>query len=104
MKSWNKQLEGELSLLIKDWLKQQGKTQKDIKKILNASSDRMPTILEIIKHEYSLGGIPKVASLLCSIEATWSEKKSYIEDNIIKTDPFSQLDLLLEEIQEDCIS
>ena len=104
MKSWNKQLEGELSLLIKDWLKQQGKTQKDLKKILNASSDRMPTILEIIKHEYSLGGIPKVASLLCSIEATWSEKKSYIEDNIIKTDPFSQLDLLLEEIQEDCIS
>ena len=104
MKSWNKKVEDEISLLIKDWLKQQGKTQKDLKKILNASSDRMSTILEIIKHEYSLGGITKVASLLCSIEATWSEKKNYIEENTIITDPFSQLDLLLEEIQEDCIS
>ena len=104
MKSWNKKVEDEISLLIKDWLKHQGKTQKDLKKILNASSDRKPTILEIIKHEYSLGGIPKVASLLCSIEATWSNNKNFIEDHKITPDPFSQLDLLLEEIQEDCNS
>ena len=99
MKSWNKNIEDEITLLLKDWLKQQGKTQKDLRKILNASSERMPALIEIIKAEYTSGGIPKVASILCTIEARWSENNNHIESD---QDPFSQLDLLLEKIQEDC--
>ena len=52
MAKWNSQIEEELTILIKDWLKQKGKTQKDLRKILNASSDRMPTLIEVLKKEY----------------------------------------------------
>jgi len=58
--------------------------------------------LEIIKGEYKSGGIPKVASVLCRIEGKWSNHKSNIEKDENDNDPFSQLDLLMEEIQEDC--
>ena len=102
MKSWNKNIEDEIIVLLKDWLKQQGKTQKDLRKILNASSERMPALIEIIKAEYTSGGIPKVASRLCTIEAEWSESNNPIERIESDQDPFSQLDLLLEKIQEDC--
>ena len=102
MGKWNKQIELEITLLLKDWLKQKGKTQKDLKKILNSSSDRMPSIMEILKKEYNSGGLPKLAKTLCSIEEEWSNNYQCINDTSTPTDPFSQLDLLLEEIQEDC--
>ncbi len=100
MEKWNATIELEITLLLKDWLKQKGKTQKDLQTILGTSSERMPAIIDILKKEYTAGGLPKLASLLCSIEEAWSNKKiNKIEGT---TDPFSQLDLLLEEIQEDC--
>jgi len=102
MEKWTSQIELEITLLIKDWLKQKGKTQKDLRKILNASSDRMPSIIEILKKEYNLGGLPKLANILCSIEEKWSSNDNNIEKVEVINDPFSQLDLLLEEIQEDC--
>ncbi len=102
MERWNTQIELEITLLLKDWLKQKGKTQKDLRKILNASSDRMPAIIEILKKEFTSGGLPKLASVLCSIEEKWSNNKEQIDTVEITTDPFSQLDMLLEEIQEDC--
>ena len=102
MEKWNSQIELEITQLVKDWLKQKGKTQKDLRKILNADSERMPAMIKILKKEYSSGGLPKLASLLCSIEEKWSNKSKNTEQAEFSTDPFSQLDLLLEEIQEDC--
>ena len=102
MEKWNAQIELEITLLLKDWLKQKGKTQKDLRNILNATSDRMPSIIEILKKEFTSDGLPKLASILCSIEEQWSSDNKNIEESELPRDPFSQLDLLLEEIQEDC--
>ena len=76
MNKWNNQLEDEIIHFIKDWLKQKGKTQKDLGKILNTSSERMPAIIEIIKTNFSLGGIPKVASLLSKIDEEWVDNNT----------------------------
>ncbi|AAP99623.1 MULTISPECIES: hypothetical protein [Prochlorococcus] len=102
MEKWNKQVEEEIILLIKDWLKHKGKTQKDLRDILNASSDRMPALIETLKAEYSSGGIPNLVSVLCSIEQSWAKGNPPILKQETSSDPFSQLDLLLEELKEDC--
>ena len=78
MKQWDSTMEEDITSLVKDWLKQQGKTQKDLKKILNADSDRMPTLIENIKREYDFGGLPKLAALLCKIEEAWLSKEKKI--------------------------
>ena len=101
MKKWSKSLEDELSLLIKDWLKNKSMTQADLRDALEANSSRMPVLLDILQREYLQGGISKVAQLLCSIENNWSEKKKVPEKEHEESDPFNQLDLLLEELQED---
>ena len=103
---WTPQLEEELTLIIKDWLKQQGRTQADLKRRLQADSTRMPALLAIFKAEYRQGGITKVADLLCKIEKSWSSNNlKEIDNNNLKfdndKDPFDQLDLILEEIRED---
>ncbi len=102
MKKWNKEFEEEITLLIKDWLKQKGKTQKDLSKILKTNSDRMPVIIETLKTEFSLGGLPKLARVLCKIDEEWSKGNTQILNDQNDLDPFSQLDLLLEAINEDC--
>ena len=101
--------EEELMLLLKDWLKAQERTQSDLSKSLEADSTRMPALLNALKKEYLKGGLPKVASRLCTIEESWSNNKQEdkeAETNTLKNpiDPFDQLDLLLEEIREDCES
>jgi len=102
MEKWNKQLEEEITLLIKDWLKQKGKTQKDLSKYLKITSERMPAIIETLKTEFSSGGIPNIAKALCHIEGKWSNTEGHIIDQENTSDPFGQLDLLLEEINQDC--
>ncbi len=104
MDKWNKQLEEEITLLIKDWLRQKGKTQKDLSKSLNISSERMPAIIETLKTEFSAGGLPKLAVVLCEIDEKWADGKAELFDQGNNSDPFGQLDLLLEEINEDCNS
>ena len=69
----------------------------------------MPALLETLKKEYLQGGLPKVASRLCIIEESWSNNKHLGKEPETSTlknpiDPFDQLDLLLEEIREDCES
>ena len=76
MTKWNKQIEEELTLLIKDWLKNKGRTQLDLRESLQASSSRMPALLEVLRKEYSLGGIPKIAERLCSIENDWAQQET----------------------------
>ena len=102
MSPWSPQIEDELAVLLKDWLKQQGRTQADLRRSLQAVSTRMPALIEVLKREYSLGGLPKVAARLCAIEDSWSNKEKVPKEFGITNDPFDQLDLLLEEIREDC--
>ena len=104
MKKWTNETEEKITLLVKEWLKNQGRSQVDLRESLQALSSRMPALLEVIKKEYSLGGIAKVAETLCSIETYWSQEEKFKNGNQehSKNDPFNQLDLLLEELQEDC--
>ena len=49
MAAWTPELEAELSQLLKDWLKQQGRTQADLRRSLKAVSTRMPALLEVLE-------------------------------------------------------
>ncbi len=110
MASWSNKIEEEITNLLKEWLKQQGRTQADLRTELQAVSTRMPAILEVLKQDFEKGGIPKVADHLCSIENTWSKETRNLGDSnntntegpIQNLDPFGQLDLILDEIREDC--
>ncbi len=108
MTRWSNELEEELTLLLKDWLKQQGRTQADLQKGLKAESPRMPFLIEVLKTDYIQGGLTKLASHLCEIEEIWACNKE-ISSNKIEFNPtineqnapFDQLDLLLKELDED---
>ena len=109
MPQWSDEIEEELILLLKDWLKAQGRTQADLKKSLDAVSTRMPALLEVLKNEFMHGGLPKVAECLCTIEEEWTKGNQLVGKTEVNPqkksadiDPFDQLDLLLEEIREDC--
>ena len=102
MTKWNKEIEEEITLLIKDWLKQKKKTQKDLKRILNASSERMPVLIETLKLEYSAGGLAQLLKILCAAEESWEQVNQIKRNEQSFSDPFGQLDLLLEELKEDC--
>ena len=104
MSSWTPQFEADLTLLLKDWLKQQGRTQADLRRNLRAVSTRMPALLEVLEREHKLRGLSGLANRLCSVEAEWHSQPS--SDSAAVTtaedDPFGQLDLLLQEIRDDC--
>ena len=97
MEKWNKQLEEEITLLIKDWLKQKGLTQADLRRSLRAVSTRMPALLEVLEREHRLGGMPRVAERLCEVEAEWANTDNSPSEDKKDADPFGQLDLLLQE-------
>ena len=101
MKNWSQQLQEELTLLIKDWLKNQSKTQADLATSLQCSSSRMPILLEVLKKDYRSGGIVQIAKRLCSIESDWNNPKADLQEKQASSDPFNQLDLLLEKLRED---
>ncbi len=106
MRTWSSEEEEELSILIKDWLKQQNRTQADLGCSLQAASSRMHALLEVLEKEYQAGGIIKVAARLCKIEAEWAEEeKSNLGEDVQNTKtetPFNQLDFLLQAIRDDC--
>ncbi len=102
MAKWTQEIEEEITLLIKEWLKQKGKTQKDLKASIGADSERMPILLKVFQEEYTSGGLPKLAALLCAIDQSWSVNNSQNIKKHKNQDPFGQLDLLLQEIKEDC--
>ena len=97
---WSKQIEDELILLIKDWLRQSGKTQSELCHGLNLSSARMPTLIDFLKKDFRSGGIPKIAKRLCEIEALWKRDERHMSKNKIELNASGQLDLL-DEICED---
>ncbi len=103
MPPWSEQVEEELTTLIKDWLKHKGLTQADLRNSLQAVSTRMPALIDVLRKEYSLGGITKVASRLCEIEQTWSNQNTTNQKEAEQfINPFGQLDMLLQEIRDDC--
>ena len=98
---WTKDIEEELILLIKDWLKQTGKTQSELCQSLNLNSARMPTLIDFLKADFSSGGMPKIANRLCEIEALWArDEGSKSTKKKIELNTSGQLDLL-DEICED---
>ncbi|EAQ69843.1 hypothetical protein SynRS9909_01904 [Synechococcus sp. RS9909] len=111
MTGWNTTFETELSLLLKDWLKQQGRTQADLRRSLRATSTRMPALLEVLERDHRHGGLSRLAGRLCAIEAEWAANPQNrgtgvegLDDLNPEADPFGQLDLLLQEIRDDRVS
>ena len=102
MAIWSKRIEDEITLLIKEWLKHHNKTQKDLRMSLQADSERMPALIEVLKRDFSKGGIQKLVDRLCSIEKIWKSGQGLDQQQTNGHDPFGQLDLLLEELKEDC--
>ena len=103
MTSWTAEFEQELTALLKDWLKQQGRTQADLRRSLRAVSTRMPALLEVLEQNYRLNGLAGLAARLTQVEAEWhGEEREPHEAANAGADPFSQLDLLLQEIRDDC--
>ena len=104
MSGWTPDFEADLTLLLKDWLKQQGRTQADLRRNLRAVSTRMPALLEVLEREHKLRGLAGLADRLCSVEAEWHGQPA--NDSVggatAEDDPFGQLDLLLQEIRDDC--
>jgi len=101
MPSWSDKEKDYLAFLIKDWLKQQGHTQADLRESLQASSTRMQAIIEVLERDHNIGGLVRVAERLCKVEAAWNILEGRELNEPSKTDPFGQLDLILEEIKED---
>ncbi len=97
---WSKDIEEELILLIKDWLKQTGRTQSELCQTLNLPSARMPTLIESLKKDFNAGGIPKIANRLCEIEELWINNGEEKKKNSFELNSSGQLDLL-DEICED---
>jgi len=90
--------------LLKDWLKHQGRTQADLRRNLRAVSTRMPALLEVLEREHKLRGLAGLADRLCSVEAEWHGQPlaETSAGAAAEDDPFGQLDLLLQEIRDDC--
>ena len=97
---WSKDIEEDLIVLIKDWLRQTGRTQSELCQSLNLPSARMPTLIESLKKDYNSGGIPKIANRLCEVEELWREGGNGKTKKSFDINSTGQLDLL-DEICED---
>ena len=95
--------EKEIILFIKDWLKSNGLSQKDLAGELNLKSSRTSEISLKIKEFYKKGGIFNVAKNLIKIEQNLLNnlKVNYkVQEEI---PPYSQLDIdsLVNQIERD---
>tara|TARA_B100000965_G_scaffold10731_1_gene8327 strand:- start:446 stop:778 length:333 start_codon:yes stop_codon:yes gene_type:complete len=98
--NWSKEIEEDLILLIKDWLRQIGKTQSELCQSLNLPSSRMQPLIDYLKKDFISGGIPKIANRLCEIEELWTNNEGKPSKENIELKTSAQLDLL-DEICED---
>ncbi len=97
---WSKDIEEDLVLLIKDWLRQTGRTQSELCQTLNLPSARMPTLIESLKQDFNSGGIPQIANRLCEVEELWTNGEGGKTKKSFELNSSGQLDLL-DEICED---
>jgi len=97
---WSKDIEEDLILLIKDWLRQTGRTQSELCQSLHLPSARMPTLIKSLKKDFNSGGIPKIANRLCEVEELWTNGEGVETKKSFDINSSGQLDLL-DEICED---
>ncbi len=97
---WSKDIEEDLILLIKDWLKQTGRSQSELCQTLNLPSTRISTLIESLKKDFNSGGIPKIAHRLCEVEELWANDGKGKTKKSFELNSSGQLDLL-DEICED---
>ncbi len=97
---WSKKTEEDLIILIKDWLRQTGKTQSELCQSLNLPSARMPTLIDSLKKDFNSGGIPKIVTRLCEVEEFWANEQVGDTKKRLELNSSGQLDLL-DEICED---
>ena len=97
---WSKDIEEDLILFIKDWLRQTGRTQSELCQSLNLPSARMPTLIDFLKKDFSSGGIPKIANRLCEVEELLTNNEGGKAKKNIELNSSGQLDLL-DEICKD---
>ena len=99
---WSKEIEEDLIFLIKDWLRQIGRTQSELCQSLNLPSGRIQTLIDFLKKDFISGGIPQIANRLCEIESLWAAEKTGAlkKKKNIELNNSAQLDLL-DEICED---
>jgi hypothetical protein len=96
----------DLQAFLKDWLRHTGRTQADLRRALQASSIRMPVLLEALQRTYAGEGLTGLAQQLCGIEDRWQRQDSSPQAGA-ESDPdggeasLGQLDLLLQEIRGD---
>jgi hypothetical protein len=88
----------DLQAFLKDWLRHRGRTQADLRRALQASSIRMPVLLESLQITYARQGVAGLAAQLCAVEDGWqlSGGASLAVD---PAEGLGQLDLLLQEIR-----
>ena len=87
---------------LKDWLRHCGRTQADLRRALQASSIRMPVLLEVLQHTYARQGLTGLAERLCAVEDNWQQDGDAPRAGSAGLDAageLGQLDLLLEEIR-----
>jgi hypothetical protein len=97
----------ELQAFLKDWLRHTGRTQADLRRALQASSIRMPVLLESLQRTYAGEGLAGLAGRLCAIEERWQREAdagvtaspSADSSGGIEDSSLGQLDLLLQEIR-----
>jgi hypothetical protein len=99
----------ELQGFLKDWLRHTGRTQADLRRALQASSIRMPVLLEVLQRTYSRSGLDGLAQQLCGIEDLWQQEDGWSVGGETAAglapiragldESLGQLDLLLEEIR-----
>ncbi len=97
---WSEEIEEDLILLVKDWLKQTGRTQSELCQSLNLPSARIPTLINFLKKDFISGGIPKIAKRLCEVEELWTNDERGQTEKSLDLNSSGQLDLL-DEICED---
>jgi hypothetical protein len=93
----------DLQAFLKDWLRHAGRTQADLRRALQATSIRMPVLLDSLQLTYSREGLSGLAQQLCAVEERWlQEDGSEAAARGSACADLGELDLLLEEIRAEC--
>ncbi|MFO7630537.1 MAG: hypothetical protein R6W06_13700 [Prochlorococcaceae cyanobacterium] len=92
----------DLQGFLKDWLRHTGRTQADLRRALQASSIRMPVLIEELNRIHSRSGLVGLVERLCGIEAIWQGEDHAKGQSRRSLDAsLGQLDLLLQEIRQE---
>ncbi len=94
----------DLQAFLKDWLRHSGRTQADLRRALQASSIRMPVLLDVLQLTYAHQGVTGLAERLCAVEESWQSDGGARAAGLDAAAGLGQLDLLLQEIRAERLS